>query len=162
RSYAMSNGAISVLYLHRRGDYPGTTRPQSLRVRTGPGRFFVRWINPEDGKQVGDVSDVSTGQQFLTVEVPAFSVDLASRIDRTDAPLAAAPLLTAGPALPARAVPAGWKVAWSANLDDPKSENDWLVNNGTLSISDGVLCLRSDPLEDGEATLAHPTFTGDF
>lgn len=160
RGYAMSNEAITVLYLHRRGGYQGQTKPQLLNVHTGPGRFSVRWVNPDDGKQFGDLQQLSTSHQYLGVEVPSFSIDLACRIDRVDTPMPPAPPPTAGPAGQAQPVPAGWKVAWTADLHDPKAVDNWLTTAGALDIRDGTLSLRSEPLNEGETTLASPTFPG--
>ncbi|GEM_PF-1053632 len=158
RSYTLSNSATSVVYLHRRGGYEGQTREQQFRVQTGPGRFTVKWINPEDGKTVGAPRETSTLNQFLYVKVPAFSVDLACRIDRIDSPLPPAPQPTASATVPAPTIAAGWKVAWIADLNNPKSADQWLTTAGSITTGGGVLCLRSEEAGEGETTLAVPTF----
>jgi hypothetical protein len=163
RSYVLSNDAISVVYLHRRTapGYEGMTRPQPFRVRTGPGRFRVQWMTPEDGKPVGESYELTTLEQFLGVNVPAFKVDLACRIDRQTGPAPAPPRPMVGPKGGPSETPLGWKPAWTADLNNPDSVNDWLTVGGNLTIQDGTLCIRTQEESDGEITLAKPRFAGD-
>jgi hypothetical protein len=163
RSYVLSNDAITIAYFHRRGayNYEGKTKPQTHRIRTGPGRFRVQWINPEDGKAIGQPYEVATTAQFLGVNVPSFQVDLACRIDRVIGPTPPPPLAKIGPKTPASPAPAGWKVAWTADLVNPAAAKDWLPVAGDLAIRDSILCLRTEEDSEAEATLATPRFPAD-
>jgi hypothetical protein len=50
-------------------------------LQSGPGRFRVRWIDPADGREV-HAEEVATPQQYLIVQPPPVTIDLACRLDR--------------------------------------------------------------------------------
>ncbi|MHC4716756.1 MAG: hypothetical protein ACYS5V_07295, partial [Planctomycetota bacterium] len=84
RVYALSNGAVSAVYVHHFADHTKTYRhADSVIVQTGPGKFKLKWINPADGKGVREES-AETVQQYLSLKVPPVKIDLACRIDRTN------------------------------------------------------------------------------
>ncbi len=85
RIYALSNGAVTAVYMHHFSDHSKELRfRHRLFLQTGPGKFRVTWINPADGKVV--LTDrVSTVQHYLILKkVPPMKIDLACRIDRID------------------------------------------------------------------------------
>ncbi|KKL44663.1 hypothetical protein LCGC14_2363440, partial [marine sediment metagenome] len=82
RIYALSNGAVSALYVHHFSDHKKAYQlPDPLFVQTGPGSFRVRWIDPADGKTVR-TNRASTKGQYLSLKLPPVKIDLACRIDR--------------------------------------------------------------------------------
>ena len=87
RSYALSNGKVSVLYLHHFSDHEKAYQfPDSLlfSFQSGPGTFRVKWIDPADGKTILEET-VATAQQYLALKkIPPVTIDLACRIDRTE------------------------------------------------------------------------------
>ena len=84
RTYALSNGAVSALYVHHFSDHgKAYTFPGELFVQTGPGKFQVKWIDPADGKVVREDA-VETAHQYLPLKLPPVQIDLTCRIDRVD------------------------------------------------------------------------------
>ena len=83
RVYALSNGKVTALYVHHFSDHKKPYQhADPLMVRTGPGTFRAKWIDPADGKVV-HTQQVSTEQQYLTFKkIPPVTIDLACRIDR--------------------------------------------------------------------------------
>lgn len=82
RGYGLANDKVAVLYVHHYTDYSKAVEGETLFVTIGPGRFRVRWIDPETGKQVGEEKNLRTRQQFLNLNVPPVKVDIACRIDK--------------------------------------------------------------------------------
>lgn len=84
RTSALSNGRVTAVYLHHFADHASAFElPHHLGVQTGPGRFRLRWIDPEDGRQVLD-EERTTLQQFLMFRPPPVTVDMACTIRRLD------------------------------------------------------------------------------
>jgi len=84
RTYALSNGKTTVLYVHHFADHTKPFQlPYALFVKTGPGRFKARWIHPADGKEVR-TDELGTKQNQLSVKLPPVTIDAACRIDRLD------------------------------------------------------------------------------
>ena len=84
RTYALSNGKASVLYVHHWADHTKAFQlPGKLFVKTGPGKFRLTWIDPSTGKVTGRNQASTTGDQ-LSINVPPVTIDLACRIDRVD------------------------------------------------------------------------------
>jgi hypothetical protein len=82
RLYGMTDGKVSVLYVHHFADHSTAyTSKERLCIWTGPGKFRLKWVNPEDG-QVVQTAEVESFQQYLHFELPAVKVDVACRIDR--------------------------------------------------------------------------------
>jgi hypothetical protein len=82
RLYGMTNGQTAVLYVHHFADHTSVhTRTSPLFIWTGPGRYRLTWINPEDGAVVR-TEECDNPQQYLNFMLPPIQVDLACRIDR--------------------------------------------------------------------------------
>jgi len=84
RTYGLSNGNLTVLYVHHYADhssYFSTNR--RLMVDAGPGKFSVKWIDPADGKVIPSDEGEQVGQ-LLRLPMPRFKIDAACRIDRID------------------------------------------------------------------------------
>jgi hypothetical protein len=84
RTYALSNGKTTVLYVHHFADHTKPYQhPRGLFVKTGPGRFQATWIDPADGKRVR-TDEIHCEQDQLTIHLPPVTIDAACRIDRLD------------------------------------------------------------------------------
>ncbi|MFC1582646.1 DUF5060 domain-containing protein [Planctomycetota bacterium] len=85
RTYALSNGKVSALYIHHFSDHSKSYQnPEEFFIQTGPGSFKVTWINPADGKTV-HTEDMSTKEQYLKFKkIPPVTIDLACKIERED------------------------------------------------------------------------------
>ncbi|MCL2641572.1 MAG: hypothetical protein FWD53_12050, partial [Phycisphaerales bacterium] len=84
RLYGLSNGRTSVLYVHHYADHTVTYKHgDPLLIWTGPGKFRMRWINPETGRTVA-LETIDNPQQFLEFKLPPIKIDLACRIDRLE------------------------------------------------------------------------------
>ncbi len=84
RTYALSNGKVTALYVHHFSDHKKAYQcPDPLFVRTGPGKFRLRWIDPADGKTIKS-GQASTKQLYLSINLPPVTIDAACRIDRVD------------------------------------------------------------------------------
>jgi hypothetical protein len=82
RTWALSNGAVTAIYVHHFADHQQEFQlPDKLKVQTGPGRFRLRWIDPEDGREVRQ-EELSAVQHYLEIAVPPVKIDLACRVDR--------------------------------------------------------------------------------
>lgn len=82
RTSALSNGQFTLVYIHHFADHARQYQlPYKLMCQTGPGKFRLKWIDPEDGKEV-KTEELSTVQQFLEFKPPPVKVDLACRIER--------------------------------------------------------------------------------
>jgi len=84
RTYALSNGRTSALYVHHWADHSKAFQlPYKLFVKTGPGKFRLTWIDPATGKVVARTEASTPGQQ-ISIKLPPVTIDLACRIDRVD------------------------------------------------------------------------------
>ena len=84
RTYALSNGKTTVLYVHHFADHTKPYKhPGGLFVTTGPGRFRATWIDPADGRRIR-TDEITCEQDQLTVNLPPVTIDAACRIDRQD------------------------------------------------------------------------------
>ncbi len=84
RTYALSNGKVTVLYVHHFADHAKAFQlPDKLFVKTGPGSFRAKWIDPADGKVIR-TEQLSTEQTQLAVPLPPVTIDAACRIERID------------------------------------------------------------------------------
>ncbi len=84
RTYALSNGRLSVLYVHHFADHTTSCLfPEPVYLQSGPGRFHLRWIDPADGREVRS-EDLTTPQEFLELRLPPVTVDLVGRLERRD------------------------------------------------------------------------------
>lgn len=83
QTWALSNGRITVLYLHQFKELEQEVQLLPLAVWTGPGRYRVRWMDPASGRTVRE-EELATEQFVLWLPAPAFRVDLAARLDRLD------------------------------------------------------------------------------
>jgi hypothetical protein len=84
RTYALSNGKVTALYVHHFSDHAKAYQhPEPLFVQTGPGNFRVKWIDPADGKVV-KTGEAATKQQYVSIDIPPVTIDLACRMDRID------------------------------------------------------------------------------
>jgi hypothetical protein len=87
RQYALSDGKVTVLYVHHFRDY---SKAYALRgplyVQTGPGRFRVRWIDPADGREIAS-EEVDTSQVYSKLTMPPVVIDIAARLDRIGPPV---------------------------------------------------------------------------
>ena len=82
RAYALSNGAISMVYVHHFADHSQTIRqPMSFGVQTGPGEFRAQWFDPATGEAVAG-EDITAEMDFLRLPIPPFKIDLICRLDR--------------------------------------------------------------------------------
>jgi len=84
RTYALSNGRVTVLYVHHFADY---SRPYSvaggLMTPLGRGRFRAEWIRPADGASIATL-DLESSGQLASVPMPRVKIDAACRIDRLE------------------------------------------------------------------------------
>ena len=82
RTYALCNGKLGMIYVHHFADHgKAYTCPDKLMVQVGPGKWRVRWYNPEDGREVRS-EELGTPQQFLFFRLPEVTVDLVARLER--------------------------------------------------------------------------------
>ncbi|MFH1378474.1 MAG: hypothetical protein ABIH86_06960, partial [Planctomycetota bacterium] len=81
----LSNGAVTAVYIHHFKDH---SQPFALTYKlfaqTGPGRFSLKWINPETGETVA-TDTIETKHQYLEFKHPPVTIDLACRMDRIEA-----------------------------------------------------------------------------
>ena len=80
RRYALSNGELSILYLHNYKDHAVETSGD-IYLWTGPGTFLVTWIDPATGEVVGSQEE-STRSHAIVFSSPPVKIDLAARIER--------------------------------------------------------------------------------
>lgn len=86
RTYALCNGKQGLIYIHHFADHgKAYTCPDKLMVQVGPGKWRVRWYNPEDGREVRS-EELGTPQQFLFFRLPEVTVDLVARLERIGDP----------------------------------------------------------------------------
>jgi hypothetical protein len=72
----------ALIYLHHFTDHEQEVQPKPLYVRTTPGTFRLRWIDPASGNMVKEET-MSTHMEILAIESPpTLIIDLALRIDR--------------------------------------------------------------------------------
>lgn len=91
RTYALCNGSKGLIYLHHFADHGKPfVCPDKLMVMVGPGKWRLRWYNPEDGRELL-TEEVSTPQQFLFFQPPEVTVDLVARLERIGEPEEEAP-----------------------------------------------------------------------
>jgi hypothetical protein len=82
RIYALSNGKISVVYIHHFSDHNKSYQfPDPLYLQTGPGKYKITWINPEDGKVIKVEEQITEHQYLIIKKIPAVKIDLACRMD---------------------------------------------------------------------------------
>jgi len=80
RRYALSNGELTILYLHNYKDHAAETSGD-IYLWTGPGTFLVTWIDPATGEVVGRQEE-STRSHAIVFSSPPVKIDLAARIER--------------------------------------------------------------------------------
>jgi len=82
RTYALSNGDVSVIYAHHYRDYevPFSHRTR-LVLDAGPGKFKFKWISPADGSEIFS-DELETSNRVLRIPIPRFTIDAACRVDR--------------------------------------------------------------------------------
>jgi hypothetical protein len=81
--WALGNGAITVLYLHHCAGHDRPVETGDIHLWTGPGRYRIRWIDPATGAALR-TDEQTTPQYILELKGPAFTIDLAARVDRID------------------------------------------------------------------------------
>jgi len=80
RRYALSNGELTILYLHNYKDHTVETAGD-IYLWTGPGTFQVTWVDPASGEVLGRQEE-STASHTLVFGSPPVKIDLAARIER--------------------------------------------------------------------------------
>ncbi len=82
--YALSNGKITVLYLHHYKGYDHATSGEVFLVTGGgPGRYELEWYDPAQGRVV-KTEQVETASGTLDFDCPEVTTDLAARIRRME------------------------------------------------------------------------------
>ncbi|MFB3892963.1 MAG: DUF5060 domain-containing protein [Phycisphaerae bacterium] len=85
RCYALSNGAVTVVYVHHYADYDKPYKTlDPVEIETGPGRYRITWIDPADGKPLKDEARTTTRHRWLSLRVPEMKVDAACRIEKIE------------------------------------------------------------------------------
>jgi len=82
RRYALSDGRLSVLYLHHYTSHESSASG-TIYLWTGPGEFEITWIDPASGATVGSDKATSTGH-VLIFRCPPVTIDLAAKIKKID------------------------------------------------------------------------------
>ena len=91
RTYALCNGKQGLIYIHHFADHGKPfAYSDKLMVQVGPGKWRLRWYQPEDGRELL-TEDISTPQQFLFFRIPEVTVDLVARVERIGEPEMASP-----------------------------------------------------------------------
>jgi len=80
RRYALSNGELSILYLHNYKDHTSETSGD-IYLWTGPGTFLITWVDPATGEVVGRQEE-TTRSHAIVFSSPPVQIDLAARIER--------------------------------------------------------------------------------
>ncbi len=78
--WALADKDMAVLYAQHPKD-PAKAKAGLARLWTGPGKFRVRWIDPDSGNKILEETR-ETEQNILDLPMPAFKADLAARLDR--------------------------------------------------------------------------------
>jgi hypothetical protein len=157
RAYALGNNDLTILYLHHHQSHEQATSRDSIRVQTGPGRFRLRWFDPQDGKQMGPDLAMGGRQAFMTLSVPPFTVDAVCRIDRVER----APDPVLAPALPpADPATEHWLLAWKPDFSAEAMARDWVVFDGDVEPVGEILRLSAFGSSEAEMELRKPSLPG--
>lgn len=85
RTYALSNGEFTLLYLHHYANHETTFQlPYELMVDIGPGQYEAQWYDPQTAQPLGKAAVLSTKQRFLKIAPPPMKIDEACVIRRVD------------------------------------------------------------------------------
>ncbi len=80
--YALSNGEITVVYLHHYSGHDSSTSG-GIYVMTGPGEFEISWYDPSTGETVG-TERAETESYTLIFDSPEVTTDMAAKIKRVN------------------------------------------------------------------------------
>jgi len=82
--YALSDGRMTLLYVHHYGDHTTPHEPRSQKVWTGPGRFRITWLDPATGEVLKTGEAASDLGYMLTVDSPEITVDAVAKIEKSN------------------------------------------------------------------------------